>query len=106
MVADRLAEGTKHTIIADELDISFQTITNYLRHPEFSSYVDNLVLTFGVATKAGMVLEAKRMLRSKIKDYENCGDRSTALEYMKFLSDLIGLNEAVEEKRAIRIVVE
>lgn len=83
-----------HEEIADECNVTRETVTRWNQVPEFKEKVTEFVLLDERATKAGIL---KRALTTLEKKSENAGDdKTTELDYLKFISDLMGLTDKKE----------
>lgn len=104
-VAKELSEGIK-TIekIADAHNITPNTIYRWKRVPEFMKKVDEFTLAHENATLAGLLREAYKGMnikRPNIKD-----DRSTHLDYVKYVSKVQGHEvERVEHSGGVEVNV-
>ncbi|MCS3923870.1 phBC6A51 family helix-turn-helix protein [Methanosalsum natronophilum] len=90
--AKLLARGDmKQTDIAKECGINPYTFYNWNHTPEFKEKVAELVLLDERATKAGIL---QRALTTLEKKSELVGtDKSTELDYLKFIANLKGLTD-------------
>jgi predicted DNA-binding protein (UPF0251 family) len=77
-----------HEEIAKECDVKRETVSRWNAVPEFKEKVVELVLLDERATKAGIL---KRAFNTLEKKSENAGDdKTTELDYLKFIADLMG----------------
>lgn len=74
--------------IAKECQVTRQTINVWNNTPEFKEKVVELVLLDERATKAGILQRALKTLEEKSKGA--AGDKTTELDYLKFISDIQG----------------
>jgi len=87
-----MALGTHtHEEIAKVCGVRRETVTIWNQVPEFKEKVVELVLLDERATKAGILRRALKTLEEKSKGA--AGDRTTELDYLKFIADLTGVNE-------------
>lgn len=91
--------------IAKECNVRRETVAVWNMHPEFKEKVVELVLLDERATKAGILRRALTTLDKKSKTAAD--DKSTELEYLKFIADLMGItdhNPQVNITNAVGIV--
>lgn len=77
--------------VAKECRVTRETINVWNKVPEFHEKVVELVLADERATKAGILKRALRTLEAKAD--RAAEDKTTELEYLKFIADLMGLTE-------------
>jgi hypothetical protein len=82
-VAISLASGATKQEAADEAGVDRGTVYNWLKFAEFGEEVDRLSLMVGIASRAERLRQAKRVLKSKMKDGVLQSDKD-ALEWLKF----------------------
>jgi predicted transcriptional regulator len=87
--AELMAVGKMtHEEIAKECSVNRSTVSEWNMHPEFKEKVMDLILLDERATKAGIL---KRAFNTLEKKSENAGDdKTTELDYLKFIADLMG----------------
>lgn len=91
--------------IAKECGVRRETISIWNSQPEFKEKVAELVLLDERATKAGILKRALKTLEEKSKSAP--GDKSTELDYLKFIADLGGLTKQTihhEGQQGINVV--
>jgi DNA-binding XRE family transcriptional regulator len=87
--AEMVAKGEKtQEAIAKECGVRRETINIWNSQPEFKEKVVELVLLDERATKAGILQRALKTLEEKSKGA--AGDKTTELDYLKFISDIQG----------------
>lgn len=85
--------------VAKECGVTRETINVWNKVPEFHEKVVELVLADERATKAGIL---KRALKTLDKKAELAAeDKTTELDYMKFIADLMGLTD---QKGGVNII--
>lgn len=90
--AKLMAEGDfTQEQVAKECGVRRETVNVWNQVPEFHEKVTELVLADERATKAGLLRRALKTLESK--GDKAAEDKTTELEYMKFIADLMGINE-------------
>lgn len=77
--------------VAKECRVTRETINVWNKVPEFHEKVVELVLADERATKAGILKRALKTLDDKSKTAKD--DKTTELEYLKFIADLMGLTD-------------
>jgi hypothetical protein len=82
-VALGLAEGKSNRQVAKECELSEGTIRLWLQDPEFSEEVDRLTLMTDVATRAGRLRIAKRVIAERIKN-QKVNTNKDLLDWLKF----------------------
>lgn len=94
--AEMVAKGEKtQEAIAKECGVRRETISIWNSQPEFKEKVVELVLLDERATKAGILKRALATLESK--SLKAPDDKSTELDYLKFISDLTGITSTKPE---------
>lgn len=89
------ADGSyTHEAIAKACGVKRDTITSWNQIPEFKEKVTELILLDERATKAGILKRALNTLEKKSLKAED--DKSTELDYLKFISDLTGITSQPE----------
>jgi transposase-like protein len=84
-----IAEGTKnYTDIALEIGVHYVTFWEWRQHPIFQAEVSRLILANEKATREGLLRIAYKAIEEKIGNIAD--DRSTVLEWTKFIADLQG----------------
>jgi transposase-like protein len=84
-----IAEGTKnYTDIALEIGVHYVTFWEWRQHPIFQAEVSRLTLANEKATREGLLRIAYKAIEEKIGNIAD--DRSTVLEWTKFIADLQG----------------
>lgn len=84
-----ISEGTKnYNDIASEVGVHFVTLWEWRQHPIFQAEVSRLTLANEKATREGLLRIAYKAIEEKIGSVAE--DRSTVLEWSKFISDLQG----------------
>lgn len=84
-----ISEGTKnYEDIASEVGVHRKTFWEWRQHPIFQAEVSRLTLANEKATKEGLLRIAYRAIEEKIDSV--AGDRSTVLEWSKFIADIQG----------------
>lgn len=101
--AELLADGYNNRETGEEIGITITSIANYRRHPEFMEKVVSLTLTHEKASIAGLLNLAFRALDVKGKGLSN--DKTTQLDFMKFIQGISPGIEEKEEKRKVTIEV-
>lgn len=85
-----IAEGIKtQRDISEELDIHESTISKWKQDPDFTAYVDKMTLEHETASRAGLLRRA--YAGAHLKQLKAGEDRSTHLDYLKFIADLQGI---------------
>jgi hypothetical protein len=74
--------------VAKECSVIRQTINGWCQQPEFKEKVTEFVLLDERATKAGILKRAMKSLDKKSELVET--DKTTELDYLKFISDFVG----------------
>lgn len=104
--AKMMAEGTyTHEDIAKECGVRRETVSVWNMHPEFKEKVVELVLLDERATKAGILRRALNTLEEK--SLKAADDKTTELDYLKFIADLGGLTKQTihhEGQQGINVV--
>lgn len=77
--------------VAKECGVRRETVNVWNQVPEFHEKVTELVLADERATKAGLLKRALVSLEKKMDRVSE--DKTTELDYMKFIADLMGINE-------------
>ena len=99
-IAKELSSGTKsQKQIAEELDCHESTISKMKQHPDFMMKVNEFTLAHELATKGGILRELMNgvhMKRAKIE-----GDRSTALDFLKEINEMLGYKKQHVEHTGI-----
>jgi hypothetical protein len=91
-----MALGTHtHEEIAKVCGVRRETVTIWNQVPEFKEKVVELVLLDERATKAGILQRALKTLEEKSKSAP--GDKSTELDYLKFIADMTGITSTKPE---------
>lgn len=87
-----MSEGLKsQRDISEELDMHESTISKWKHDPDFAAFVDKMTVEHETASRAGLLRRAYagvNLKQTKITD-----DRSTYLDYLKFIVDLQGLKK-------------
>jgi len=84
-----ISEGTKkYTDIALEVGVHYVTFWEWRQHPIFLAEVSRLTLANEKATREGLLRLAFKAIEEKIGNVAD--DRSTVLEWSKFIADLQG----------------
>jgi hypothetical protein len=87
-----MAEGLKsQRDISDELDIHESTISKWKQNPDFTAYVDKMTVEHETASRAGLLRRAYAGVH--LKQLKAGDDRSTHLDYLKFIAELQGLKD-------------
>jgi len=87
-----MASGTMtQEQIAKECSVNRVTVTKWNQVPEFKEKVAELILLDERATKAGILRRALKTLEKKSLVANE--DRSTELDYLKFIADMMGLTD-------------
>jgi hypothetical protein len=104
-VAKALSEGIKtQREIANQFNIAEVTVSRWKREPEFMEKVDEYTLAHDKATKAGLLREAYKGMDIKEKLIKD--DRSTHLDYVKYVSKVQGHEvERVEHSGGLEVNV-
>lgn len=91
-----IAEGTKnYEEIAIDVGVHYTTFWEWRKHPIFQAEVSRLTLANEKATREGLLRLAYKAIEEKIGRVAD--DRSTVLEWSKFIADLQGfLKQKVE----------
>ncbi|RQD88792.1 hypothetical protein D5R95_02735, partial [Methanosalsum natronophilum] len=90
--AKLMASGTMtQEQIAKECSVNRVTVTKWNQVPEFKEKVAELILLDERATKAGILRRALKTLEKKSLVANE--DRSTELDYLKFIADMMGLTD-------------
>lgn len=85
-----MAEGTKtQRDISEELNIHETSISRWKLDPGFMSYVDKMTVEHETASRAGLLRRAYAGVH--LKQLKVGEDRSTHLDYIKFIAELQGL---------------
>lgn len=85
-----ISEGTKnYEEIASEIGVHYVTFWDWRRHPIFQAEVSRLILANEKASREGLLRLAYKAIEEKIGNIAD--DRSTVLEWTKFIADLQGL---------------
>ena len=86
--AKLLSDGTKnYTEVCEEIGINADTLLEWRRHREFWQEVDKCTFENEQVTTAAIVREVLKSLR--IKECYVSDDRSTHLDYLKFLKEIL-----------------
>lgn len=88
--------------VAKECRVTRETINVWNKVPEFHEKVVELVLADERATKAGILKRALKTLEAKAE--RAAEDKTTELEYLKFIADLMGLTKQGEGVNIINAV--
>jgi hypothetical protein len=83
-----------HEEIAKKCSVNRSTVSEWNMHHEFKEKVTELVLLDERATKAGILRRALNTLEEK--SLKAADDKTTELDYLKFVSDLVGLTDKKE----------
>jgi len=84
-----IAEGkTRHEAIALDVGVHYSTYWDWRQHPIFQAELSRLTLANEKATREGLLRLAFRAIEAKIGNVAD--DRSTVLEWSKFIADLQG----------------
>jgi len=84
-----IAEGkTRHAAIAIDVGVHYSTYWDWRQHPIFQAELSRLTLANEKATREGLLRLAFRAIEDKIGNIAD--DRSTVLEWAKFIADLQG----------------
>ncbi len=84
-----IAEGRKkYEEIALDIGVHYVTFWEWRQHPIFQAEVSRLILANEKATREGLLRIAYKAIEEKIDGV--AGDRSTVLEWSKFIADLQG----------------
>jgi len=84
-----ISEGTKnYEEIAEEVGVHRKTFWEWRQHPIFQAEVSRLTLANEKATREGLLRLAYKAIEKKIGSVAD--DRSTVLEWTKFIADLQG----------------
>jgi DNA-binding XRE family transcriptional regulator len=90
--AKLIAEGElNQEEIAKECHVVRQTVSGWNQSPEFKEKVMELVLLDERATKAGILRRALKTLEAKAR--QAAEDKTTELDYLKFIADLVGITD-------------
>ena len=88
-VAWALSEGATKQAAADAGGVSRKSVYRWLKRPEFSRLVDRLTLHTGIATRAGQLLEVKRLWnRVKDEDLDRALRKSDAVTLLRLAGEL------------------
>ena len=91
-IAKELATGIKtNRAIAEEFGIHESTISKMKAVPAFMEKVNQFTLDHELGTRAGLLREAMRGLHMKQAKIEN--DKSSHLDYLKEIGDLLGMKK-------------
>lgn len=69
VVAIALANGHTQKVAADRAGVSRATVQRWVKHPDFQDEVDRLSLMVGIASRAGRLRAAKRIVREMLKKH-------------------------------------
>lgn len=84
-----ISEGTKnYEDIAEDVGVHRKTFWEWRQHPIFQAEVSRLTLANEKATKEGLLRLAYKAIEEKMGNIAD--DRSTVLEWSKFIADLQG----------------
>lgn len=84
-----IAEGRKkYEEIAIDIGVHYVTFWEWRQHPIFKAEVSRLTLANEKATRDGLLRLAYKAIEDKIGNVAD--DRSTVLEWSKFIADLLG----------------
>ncbi len=84
-----ISEGTKnYEEIAEEVGVHRKTFWEWRQHPIFQAEVNRLILSNEKATREGLLRIAYKAIEKKIGSVAD--DRSTVLEWSKFIAELQG----------------
>ena len=92
-----LADGDTQEQAAKKAGVTRRTILRWLDNPEFSNEVDRLTFMTGVATRAGRLKIAKKVVQGRVENYSYPISKADLLDWLKFLqgeTDGINLNLA------------
>lgn len=87
-LAKHIAEGDYYKVAAHKVGLAEATVKRYMTQvPEFRAYVDKITLENEIVSRAGTV----RLLMNKIREKGEVTelDKSTHLDYLKFLRDVV-----------------
>ena len=85
-----MSEGLKsQRDISEELDMHESTISKWKHDPDFAAFVDKMTLQHETASRAGLLRCA--YAGARLKQLKAGDDRSTHLDYLKFIADLQGI---------------
>ena len=95
-IAAALAKG-EHTQkeIAEQFGVRTETISRWRHHEEFSEKIIDYTSKHDMATRAGLLNEALLGLNKKRKFIDK--DKSTHLDYIKIIADIVGANKQTIE---------
>lgn len=97
-VAELLATGMfTQKAAAEVVGVRGDTVSKWKQHPEFWEEVDRLTNKQEMATRAGLLRKAYYALNVKLKSLEE--DRSTMLDYLKFIASIAPLDQNEEDDR-------
>ncbi len=84
-----IAEGTKNYIeVAEEVRVRRETLWEWRQHPIFQAELNRLTLENEKATREGLLRIAYKAIEKKIGSITD--DRSTVLEWSRFIAELQG----------------
>ncbi len=96
-----LAEGYTRAEVASAQKLGDRTIYNWLSAPEFKEEVDRLSLMVGIASRAGRLRIAHKLVRQRVTDAKIETEKDL-LDWLKFVQSetdgiKLGLTEALFE---------
>ena len=92
-----LTDGDTQEQAAKKAGVTRRTILRWLDNPEFSNEVDRLTFMTGVATRAGRLKIAKKVVQGRVENTSYPISKADLLDWLKFLqgeTDGINLNLA------------
>lgn len=99
-IAKEISTGIKsQRQIAEELDVHESTISKLKQHPDFMTKVNEFTLAHELATKGGILRELMNGVHMKRKKIED--DRSTALDFLKEINEMLGYKKQHVEHSGI-----
>ena len=104
-----MAEGDTEQQAADKAHRSKRTITRWKAIPEFEIEVNRLTFMIDVATRAGRLRIANKVVKGRIENTQYPQSRADLLDWLKFIqgeTDGINLNLASLLEAATQVALE
>lgn len=92
LLAKHIADGDTNKEAGRKVGLARETVQGYMnRVPEFRAYVDKITLENELVSRSGTIRALVRKVREK--EEVTASDKSTHLEYLKFLRDVVKEND-------------
>ena len=98
--------GCSQEEAAKKAGLSRSHLTKCLYHPDARALLEKYTKETGLAIRSELLRSMKIVAERKLEEALTEGDKSTFLEYTKAIRDMLAMDQQVEEKKEIKIIVE